>query len=123
MIWKKKGRQEVMKNNRFIHMKDYMARVCEAMVVGMFKEEIFDSASIYQIGGQAGHCIEEHLFSIKSLVGLMMESSRKEAPKATVADQKRVCEMAAYFTHCNLQPVHQVPFCAIRKMCFLIQIP
>ena len=57
------------------------------------------------------------------LVGLMMESSRKEAPKATVADQKRVCEMAAYFTHCNLQPVHQVPFCAIRKMCFLIQIP
>ena len=42
------------------------------------------------------------------LVGLMMESARKEAPKATVADQKRVCEMAAYFTHCNLQPVHQV---------------
>jgi len=22
--------------------------------------------------------------------------------------QKRVCEMAAYFTHCNLQPVHQI---------------
>merc|ERR1712088_11296 len=42
------------------------------------------------------------------LVGLMMESARKEAPKATVADQKRVCEMAAYFTHCNLQPVQQV---------------
>ena len=42
------------------------------------------------------------------LVGLMMESARKEAPKASLADQKRVCEMAAYFTHCNLQPVHQV---------------
>merc|ERR1712013_708221 len=42
------------------------------------------------------------------LVGLMMESARKEAPKATVADQKRVCEMAAYFTHCDLRPVHQV---------------
>lgn len=55
------------------------------------------------------------------LVGLMMESARKEAPKATVADQKRVCEMAAYFTHCNLQPVHQVSFCAIRKLCILIQ--
>merc|ERR1719228_3115418 len=38
----------------------------------------------------------------------MMESARKDSPKATVADQKRVCEMAAYFTHCNLQPVHQV---------------
>jgi len=42
------------------------------------------------------------------LVGLAMESKRKELPKATVADQVRVCEMAAYFTHCNLQPVHQI---------------
>merc|ERR1712013_629332 len=39
---------------------------------------------------------------------LVMESKRKEHPKATVEDQVRVCEMAAYFTHCNLQPVHQI---------------
>ena len=37
-----------------------------------------------------------------------METSRKELPKATLEDQKRLCEMAAYFTHCNLQPVHQI---------------
>ena len=42
------------------------------------------------------------------LVGLTMEAARKEMPKATLDDQKRVCEMAAYFTHCNLQPVHQI---------------
>merc|ERR1719356_319410 len=42
------------------------------------------------------------------LVGLTMEGKRKEHPKATVQDQVRVCEMAAYFTHCNLQPVHQI---------------
>jgi len=42
------------------------------------------------------------------LVGLTMETARKEHPKATLDDQKRVCEMAAYFTHCNLQPVHQI---------------
>jgi len=42
------------------------------------------------------------------LVGLAMETARKEHPKATLDDQKRVCEMAAYFTHCNLQPVHQI---------------
>ena len=41
------------------------------------------------------------------LVGLTMETRRKELPKATAEEQKRVCEMAAYFTHCNLQPVHQ----------------
>ena len=42
------------------------------------------------------------------LVGLTMESARKEHPKDTLENQKRVCEMAAYFTHCNLQPVHQI---------------
>ena len=41
------------------------------------------------------------------LVGLTMETRRKELPKGTAEEQKRVCEMAAYFTHCNLQPVHQ----------------
>lgn len=42
------------------------------------------------------------------LVGLTMESARKEMPKGSIEQQKRVCEMAAYFTHCNLQPVHQI---------------
>lgn len=37
-----------------------------------------------------------------------MEMARRELPKATPADQKRVCEMAAYFTHCNLQPQHLI---------------
>lgn len=42
------------------------------------------------------------------IVGLSMEASRKELPKESVEDQKRSCEMAAYFTHSELQPVHQV---------------
>lgn len=42
------------------------------------------------------------------LLGLKMESVRKGLPKTTSEQQQRQCEMAAYFTHCNLQPVHQV---------------
>ncbi|XP_053408078.1 coatomer subunit alpha-like isoform X1 [Mercenaria mercenaria] len=42
------------------------------------------------------------------IVGLTMEQTRKELPKATLQDQKRLCEMAAYFTHCKLQPVHLI---------------
>ncbi|XP_040579551.1 coatomer subunit alpha isoform X3 [Lepeophtheirus salmonis] len=42
------------------------------------------------------------------LVGLIMESMRKELPKGSLEEQKRLCEMAAYFTHCNLQPIHQI---------------
>ena len=62
-----------MKNNRFIHMKDYLARSCEALVVGKMKQTMFDMSTIFQIGGQAGHSIEEHLFSVKSLMGLREE--------------------------------------------------
>ncbi|XP_026322907.1 coatomer subunit alpha isoform X2 [Hyposmocoma kahamanoa] len=42
------------------------------------------------------------------LLGLQMETARKGMPKNTLDEQKRTCEMAAYFTHCKLQPVHQI---------------
>ncbi|XP_063834557.1 coatomer subunit alpha [Ostrinia nubilalis] len=42
------------------------------------------------------------------LLGLRMETDRKAMPKNTLEEQKRTCEMAAYFTHCMLQPVHQI---------------
>ncbi|XP_045455561.1 coatomer subunit alpha [Melitaea cinxia] len=42
------------------------------------------------------------------LLGLEMETARKAMPKNTLEEQKRTCEMAAYFTHCKLQPVHQI---------------
>lgn len=44
------------------------------------------------------------------LLGLTMELARKDAtPKeATLAQQIRSAEMAAYFTHCQLQPVHTI---------------
>ncbi|KAJ2941519.1 hypothetical protein O0L34_g14564 [Tuta absoluta] len=42
------------------------------------------------------------------LLGLQMECQRKAMPKNTLEEQKRTCEMAAYFTHCKLQPVHQI---------------
>lgn len=42
------------------------------------------------------------------IVGIKMETNRKGLPNATIDDKRRHCEMAAYFTHCNLQPVHQI---------------
>jgi len=41
-------------------------------------------------------------------LGLMLELDRKQLPKDTLEQQKRSCEMAAYFTHCKLQPIHQI---------------
>eukprot|EP00057_Strongylocentrotus_purpuratus_P019118 XP_011673592.1 PREDICTED: coatomer subunit alpha isoform X1 [Strongylocentrotus purpuratus] len=42
------------------------------------------------------------------IVGLSMEQYRKEQPKGNLEEQKRICELAAYFSHCNLQPIHQI---------------
>ncbi|CAD5111121.1 DgyrCDS461 [Dimorphilus gyrociliatus] len=42
------------------------------------------------------------------IIGLTMEQARKDLPKTSVEDQKRNCEMAAYFTHCKLQPIHLI---------------
>ncbi|XP_048236489.1 coatomer subunit alpha-like [Haliotis cracherodii] len=42
------------------------------------------------------------------IVGLSLEAKRKEMPKSNLEEQKRICEMAAYFTHCSLQPVHLI---------------
>lgn len=42
------------------------------------------------------------------IVGIKLETNRKGLPNATIDDKKRHCELAAYFTHCNLQPIHQI---------------
>ena len=47
-------------------------------------------------------------YSIFFSLGLTMETARKELPKSNIEEQKRICELAAYFTHCNLQPIHQI---------------
>ena len=71
MTSKKKGSVEMLNNNRFLHMKNYLARLCESLLVGQMKTQIFKQSTKYQIGGQAGHSIDEHLFSLKSLIRLM----------------------------------------------------
>lgn len=42
------------------------------------------------------------------ILGLSLETERKAMPKDTTEQQKRSCEMAAYFTHCQLQSVHTI---------------
>ena len=66
MIWKQKGPQEVLKNNRFIHLKEHnLPRTVEALVVDQMKEDILENSTMYQVG----HCIEEHLFTMYSGFG------------------------------------------------------
>ena len=77
MIWKQKGPAEVLKNNRFIHLKEhYLPRTVEAMVVNKMKDDILSKSTVYQVGGQPGHSTDEHIFAIKSLMEMMVMSDR-----------------------------------------------
>ena len=74
MIWKQKGPAEILKNSRFIHLKEgYLPRTCEALVVSKMKEDILQSSSMYQVGGQPGHSPEEHIFTIKSVWAMFLK--------------------------------------------------
>ena len=68
MIWKRKGAMDILKNNRFLHMKDVLARTVDALVVEKLKEPLVNSATIYQIGGLPGHSINEHLITLKTIM-------------------------------------------------------
>ena len=68
MIWKRKGAMDVLKNNRFLHMKGVLARTVDALVVEKMKEPLIQSATIYKIGGLPGHSINEHLITLKTIL-------------------------------------------------------
>jgi hypothetical protein len=69
-IYKGKGSKLDLSNSRFIHLKEWLPRTCDALVVGGMRSKILESSSIFQIGGQEGHMSQEHLFSLKSVIAL-----------------------------------------------------
>ena len=70
-IWKRKPvtRKEDLDANRYIHCEDWLPRTVEAVVVKEMEPAIVSATSRFQIGGVQGHRPQEHLFSVKLLVG------------------------------------------------------
>ena len=58
----KKGSQLNLDNSRFIHMKQWMPRLCEALTVAKMKEDILNAGTKFQIGGCPGQRTQFHLF-------------------------------------------------------------
>ena len=77
-IWKRKPgtRKEDLDANRYIHCKDWLPRTVEAMVVKEMEPAIAAATSRFQIGGVQGHRPQEHLFSVKSLVGKYLQEKK-----------------------------------------------
>ena len=71
MIWKRKGSMETLRNNRFLHMKEVLARCVDSLVVRQMKDALISRLSIYQVGGLPGHSILEHLLTLKTVLARM----------------------------------------------------
>ena len=67
-LWKRKFPKEELSNHRFLHIKDWLPRCCEALVVGRMKPNILSAGTKYQIGGLPNHRVEEHLVTLKAIV-------------------------------------------------------
>ena len=52
----------------------------EAMVVKEMEPAIVSATSRFQIGGVQGHRPQEHLFSVKSLVGKYLQEEKNDHP-------------------------------------------
>lgn len=62
----KKGSAQLLDNKRFIHIKDWLARLVEALTVEPMKADIFEAGTKFQIGGCPGMRTVFHLFVVKS---------------------------------------------------------
>ena len=74
MIWKRKGPMDILRNNRFLHMKDALARSVDALIVNKMKEPLTSGLSMYQVGGLPGHSILEHLLTLKTVLARLEET-------------------------------------------------
>ena len=68
----KKGSAQELDNKRFIHMKEWLARLVEALAVHPMKEDIFAPGTKFQIGGCPGKRTAFHIFIIKSKISLKL---------------------------------------------------
>ena len=76
-IWKKKGSALDLNNMRFIHMRSWEAKLCEALVTEQMKKAIVTACPNIQIGGMPGSSSTEHLLTLKTWM-LMKETFKQD---------------------------------------------
>ena len=73
-LWKRKFPRENLSNHRFIHLKDWLPKTCESLIVSQMKTQILEAGTKYQIGGVPGHRVEEHLITVKAIISRCIET-------------------------------------------------
>ena len=86
----KQDSQLILDNSRFIHLKEWLPRLCEALAINEMKNKILDAGTKYQIGGCPGQRTQFHLYVLKSLIALRLQPGGRNAGSLlTVADIKK----------------------------------
>ena len=68
-LYKGKGKQNEFSNQRFIHTKDQNPKAFEHIIMSKAKPKIIEGCSKFQIGALPKHRSQEHLFTLKSVIG------------------------------------------------------
>ncbi|XP_065906077.1 coatomer subunit alpha-like isoform X1 [Dysidea avara] len=98
------------------HLVEKLQAAYQSTTTGKFQDAVHKfqslllSITLLMVDNKQEIAEAQQLMSIcrEYVVGLSMEITRKDLPKGNLEEQKRICEMAAYFTHCDLQPVHLI---------------
>ena len=69
-LYKGKGCRSNLDNMRHIHIKDEYPKFFGHIVVSAAKDKIIKGMSKFQIATKPGHRVQEHLFVLKSVIGL-----------------------------------------------------
>ena len=85
-LWKGKGNICDLQANRFIHTKSEVSKLFGQIVISEAKSNIFNNMSKYQIATKPGHRASEHLFTVKSVIGMMQ--MKKKAVIVSMWDLK-----------------------------------
>ena len=76
----KKGSAQELKNKRFIHIKDWLAGLVEALTVQQMKAEILQGETKFQIGRCPGMRTVFHLFVVKSKIDHSRQGCHSNPP-------------------------------------------
>ena len=97
-LYKGKGSQQELSNSRFLHIKNWMPRVCESLAVSGMREDILKAGTIYQLGGKPGIRTQFHLFTVKSLIAMKLE--KKEGLVLSIADIRKFFDKESLVDTC-----------------------
>ena len=69
-LYKQKGPMQQLSSHRFLHMKEWTARLMEALEVEGMKSDILEAGTKFQLGGKPGMRVQFHLFVVKSHIAM-----------------------------------------------------